>query len=451
MINENFFDFCQFQDKQLEAARAVEDYTYILFGGSVGGGKSYFLRWIAVWLLMKYAQQIEKPGIRVGLFCEDYVALNDRHLSKIQYEFPAWLGTLNKSNHEFTLNEKYGSGVIAFRNLDDPSKYLSSEFASILVDEVTMNERVVFDFLNLRRRWPGIENTKFITASNPGGIGHGWVKKLWIDRNFEDERFDPNDFTFVRSRASDNKYLPESYAKQLEGLPEKMRRAFLDGDWDIFEGQYFPEFSKDKHVIEPFEIPPGWIKFRSIDYGYEAPSAVLWYAVDYDGNVYIYRELYKNGLLYKPLAEKILDMSLKEQFDYTVADWDMFAATRDTGEYGYNIMGDNGVPITQANKERIPGWNLVRKYLQEETLMIFNTCTNLIRTIPLQIHDNHKPEDLKKAGEDHCCDSMRMGLMSLPQIPVQERPEVPNLYANDPTAPWNKPKNTGYKKHYSYS
>lgn len=410
MHRENFFDFCKFQPKQLEAAQAVEDYTYILFGGAVGGGKSFFLRWIAVYLLMIYFAQIQKPGIRVGLFCEDYVALADRHLSKIQYEFPEWLGTLNRSNHEFVLKDGYGAGVIVFRNLDDPSKYLSSEFAAILVDEVTMNERSVFDFLNLRRRWPGIENTKFICASNPGGIGHGWVKKLWIDRDFTGEQFDPKDFVFVRSQAKDNKYLPESYSKQLEGLPEKMRKAFLEGNWDIFEGQYFPEFSKDKHVIEPFEIPQGWTRFRSIDYGYEAPAAVLWYAVDYDGNVYVYRELYQRGLLYKDLALKIREMSdpdengePKEKFDYNVADTDMFAATRDTGEYGYDIMGNNGVPITPANKERIPGWNLVRKYLQEGTLKIFSTCTNLIRTFPLQIHDEHKPEDLKKGGEDHLC------------------------------------------------
>lgn len=451
MKNENFFEFCNFQPKQLEFARAVEDYTYILYGGAVGGGKSYSLRWIAVWLLMKYAAQIQKPGIRVGLFCEDYVALNDRHLTKIQYEFPSWLGTLNKGNHEFILADKYGGGVIAFRNLDDPSKYLSSEFAAILVDELTMSPREKFDFLNLRRRWPGIANTKFIGATNPGGVGHGYVKKLWIDSDFTDENFDPKEFKFIQAKSIDNKFLPESYSKQLESLPEKMRKAFMDGDWDIFEGQYFPEFSKAKHVIDPFEIPPGWMRFRSIDYGYEAPAAVIWYAIDYDGNVYIYRELYQNGLIYQNLATKILELTGNEQIDYTVADWDMFAATRDTGEYGYDIMGNFGVPIEQANKERIAGWNLLRKYLQNGKLKIFSTCRNLITILPQQIHSQTKPEDLQKGPSDHLADSMRMGLMSLPQAPsVEKRPEVPDIYANDPSAPWNKDKGKGYKKMYSY-
>lgn len=447
---DDFLQFCGLQPKQLEAAEAVKNKTYILYGGAAGGGKSYFLRWMAVAILMHYFKHTEKEGIRVGLFCEDYVALRERHLTKVQFEFPDWLGTLNQSNHEFILNEVYGSGVVAFRNLDDPSKYLSSEFAAILVDELTMNDRVVFDFLNMRRRWPGIEDTKFIATTNPGGKGHGWVKKLWIDKDFTDERFNPDDFAFVQAKAIDNKFLPESYEVQLESLPDKMRKAYKDGDWNIFEGQYFTEFSHIRHIIEPFEIPKDWTRFRSIDYGYSpAPVAVYWFAVDYDGYVYVYRELYQTELTYKELAKKIVEMTPEDEtIEYTVADTDMFAKTRDTGEYGCDTMAENGVPIISANKDRINGWNLLRQFLKEERIVWFSTCNNAIRTIPTLVHDKNKPEDLQKGGDDHCADSIRYGIMSLPNKPFVKK-EEPNPYKEDKDSPWYR-KNTKFNYNQLY-
>ena len=128
-----------FTERQKEAERAVEKYKYILFGGAMGGGKSYWLRWMLVRLLMQFAKE-GKRGVRVGLFCEDYPALQDRHLSKVKTEFPTYLGTFNTHDKEFTLAPCYGGGVICFRNLDDTSKYQSSEFAVIAVDELTKNK-----------------------------------------------------------------------------------------------------------------------------------------------------------------------------------------------------------------------------------------------------------------------------------------------------------------------
>ena len=160
------------EPRQLEFLQALDKYKYLLYGGAKGGGKSYILRWSLIKLLAKWAEAGHKK-VRVGLFCEDYPSLKDRQITKIQSEFPRWLGTLSDSSIEgmsYVLRPQFGGGVIALRNLDDPSKYASSEFAAAAVDELTKNKRAVFDQLRSIIRWPGIENTKFLAGTNPGEI-----------------------------------------------------------------------------------------------------------------------------------------------------------------------------------------------------------------------------------------------------------------------------------------
>lgn len=229
----NFSELAHFLPKQLEAAKASKRFKFVLYGGSLGSGKSYWLRWMMVyWLLELYAKHNLK-GIRAGLFCEDYPSLNDRHLSKVKYEFPAWLGRYNEAKHEFTLAPEYGSGVIAFRNLDDPEKYLSVEFAVMGVDEVNRNPVVTFRELRKRLRWSGIKDVKFLAACNPRG--EAWVKNMWVKRMFPPEENEPYEFCFVPALPSDNPNLDASYWKSLESLPEAERKAFLEGDWDSFD------------------------------------------------------------------------------------------------------------------------------------------------------------------------------------------------------------------------
>ena len=221
-----FTQLANFFEKQKIAASLVKDYKYILYGGAAGGGKSRWLRWMAVARLLEFYMR-GLNNVRVGLFCESYTALNDRHLSKIEFEFPEWLGKWNGERKEFKFTQDLGSHVIAFRNLDDLGKYLSAEFADIYVDELTMSARDVFDFLvGTRMRWPFIPDSKFLAASNPGQIGHGWVKKLWIDRDFSNEKLKEEEFVFCKALWSDNPHLPPSYGDQLDRLPEHLRRAY---------------------------------------------------------------------------------------------------------------------------------------------------------------------------------------------------------------------------------
>lgn len=228
-----FSELTKFFEKQQVALDATKKWKYVLFGGSVGSGKSYWIRWCAVYWLMYYYAKYGLKGVRAGVFCEDYPALNDRHLTKIKFEFPSWLGTYNESKKEFTLAPKWGSGIIAFRNLDEPAKYLSVEFAVIAIDEINRNPKTTFDMLRSRHRWPGIKDVRFFAACNP--LGEAWVKNLWVKRLFPPEEKEQYEFVYIPALPTDNPHLAKEYYTALESLPEMQRKAYLEGNWDAFD------------------------------------------------------------------------------------------------------------------------------------------------------------------------------------------------------------------------
>lgn len=410
---------CHFTDKQKEASRQVKMKKYLLYGGAMGGGKSYFLRWKLIRILLAFAAR-GHPNVTVGLFCEDYPALKDRHLLKIRYEFPPWLGEYNSTDHNYTLYPEFGSGVIAFRNLDDASKYQSSEFAAIAVDELTKNTEDDFTFLRTRLRWPGISDTRFIAATNPGGKGHLWVKRLWIERSFAEYEQECEQFAYVQALLKDNPHINDpQYLKSLESLPEEKRRAFVEGDWDLYEGQYFAEWRKDRHVVAPFEIPESWLRYRSIDVsGRNGTTSCHWYALDHDKNVWVYREHYGSGMDSDQHADRIRELSDEERYQYTVIDSSAFdkAGYPETMVERYERYGVHG--LVPSAKSRLSGWDVVHQYLRwdERTkprLRIFSTCTEMIRTIPSLVHDTNNPQDLDTKGEDHAADDLRYFLQTL--------------------------------------
>lgn len=230
---KSFSELTKFFEKQQVALDATKKWKYVLFGGSVGSGKSYWIRWTAVYWLMYYFAKYGIRGVRAGVFCEDYPALNDRHLTKIKFEFPSWLGTYNESKKEFTLAPKWGSGIIAFRNLDEPAKYLSVEFAVIAIDEINRNPKTTFDMLRSRHRWPGIADVKFFAACNP--LGEAWVKNMWVKRLFPPDEKEQYEFVYIPALPTDNPHLDKSYYTSLESLPEVQRKAYLEGNWDAFD------------------------------------------------------------------------------------------------------------------------------------------------------------------------------------------------------------------------
>ncbi|HDZ27960.1 hypothetical protein LCGC14_0399140 [marine sediment metagenome] len=437
-------------DRQIEAHKAVKKYKFLLYGGAVGGGKSYFLRWETLYLLLYFFNKYKITDIVAGLFCEDYPSLKDRQLSKIRKEFPLEIGRHHADHKEygncFLLNPGYGSGVVAFRNLDDPSKYVSAEFAVVAIDELTKNKKQVFDELRHRLRWPGIPDVKFISGSNPGSIGHGWVKKMWFDGTFEPGEEEAHLFHFVRALATDNPHLDPSYYATLSGLPPDLKAALKDGNWDRFAGQFFNEWDRTIHGECPL-IKGQCNEIIGIDYGYEKPSSVGWYKIGIDGKLTRYNELYQTGLTYTMLAKKIIEMTEVDDelkypinLEYIVADpsiWNDRAHHKDAliGESGAETMqrifneawGVSRIVLVQGDNNRVVGWGRCREYLKpykdqhdQKTAKfgVTRNCTEFNRSFPDLVFSKTRQGDVDTTGEDHAGDEFRYVVMSRPETPT---------------------------------
>ncbi len=427
-IIKNFQDICKFQYKQALAWNTLleEDCKYLLYGGSAAGGKSYFLRWASIGLAIWYYQRYGIRGVPIGLFSEDYPTLKDRQISRIKREVPPWIGQLKESRDEgyiFQLSPKFGSGVILLRNLDDPSKYQSVEFAAICVEELTKNPRETFDDLRFRLRFPNIPDPRFVGATNPGGVGHGWVKSLWIDHNTDDP--EQNLFKFIPAKYADNKYIDASYVTQLQSLPERKRKAYMEGSWDIFEGQFFAEWRETDHVIAPFIPKDDDLIVGGMDWGRAKPFAFLISKVEKvyykDFNPYFrvktFMEVYGTEKTPKQWAFEIRDRlkfyDLKiPDIDWIRGDPAMFTKGNDNSISIADQFKEYSVVIKPASNDRIGGWENLHKWLSvapdgKPYWQITSNCQNLIRTLPQLVHDDVKFEDVDTDGEDHAPDACR--------------------------------------------
>jgi phage terminase large subunit len=421
-----------FTPKQSIATATADGQQYTLFGGFRGPGKSYWLRWYLLrFLLLCNAHGLR--NVQVGLFCEDYPVLRDRQISKIRAEFPRSLGRVKSTQTNglgFYLNNEMG--VILLRNLDDPSKYLGAEMAAIAVDQLERNAEPTFNQLRGSLRWPGIRNTRFIATANPGGIGHHFVKRLWIDRDYPEEMQPIADrFAFVPASPHDNPHLDSAYWEMLATLPEELRRAWLEGDWEAFEGQAFKAYRKERHVCAAFAIPAHWPRWRAIDWGHDNPMCCLWLTKDPDtGRVIAFRELYETDLTDRQQARKVKELT-GEKIMATFSDPSMW--TKKTFEDRTYSTADEyaaeGVPLTKADNNRMQGKRKVDTLLEDlddgfPGLMIFENCRNLIRTLPALPHDKVQVEDVDTKAEDHAYDALRYGLTQIVPRPAP-KPKQP--------------------------
>lgn len=297
----NFSDLCQFHDKQWLATDTADESRYTLFGGSRGPGKSYWLRWWLVRFLLKAAIAGFR-NMRAMLACEDYPSLRERQISKIEMEFPPWLGSYHISSSEYRLRDQYGGGVIALRNLDDPSKYQSAEYGAIAIDELTKNPERTFHILRGSLRWPGFDGVRMVAASNPEA---NWVRDYWIEHRLPEElQGTEPDFAFVPALPDDNPHLPSSYWQMLDTLPGALRQAWRYGDWfaaveglvlDNFTAENITDQEPDRN--RPYEI--------SVDDGYIDPRATLFIQRQANGDILVFDELYQTKTLEERTIEDI--------------------------------------------------------------------------------------------------------------------------------------------------
>ena len=334
------------------------------------------------------------------------------------------------------------------------------------MDEATHQSEDKFKKLSACVRGVNDFPKRVYLSMNPGHEGHQWVKRLFIDKKYNIGE-DANDYMFIQSLVTDNEALmkenPE-YIKQLEALPPKLRQAWLEGRWDVFEGAFFEEFRvtpepqachdagiteeealhehRWTHVIKPFDIPPGWKIYRSYDFGFGKPFAVNWYAVDYEGVAYMILEMYgctgtpNEGVKWSPEQQFREVARIEREHPYLkgkkiqgVADpsiWD--------GSRGIAIIEEaekQHLWFEKGINDRIPGWMQIHERLRFDEdgramLYIFENCKDTIRTIPLMMYDEHKPEDLDTDLEDHILDSIRYFCMSRPIAPrmieVKQKP-----------------------------
>lgn len=406
-----------------------------LYGGAVGGGKSEGMLWEA------FIQCIEHPGNRALLLRRKFPELDRSLIQRSLLKFPSELGSWAASKRSWFF--KNGS-VLEFGFCEketDVFQYQSAEYGFIGFDELTHFTKFQWDYLvntRLRSVVPGVW-PRARAASNPGGVGHLWVKEMFIDKGLRDVVWEDEHgykMAFIPAKLQDNPHLLKNdptYVTRLMRMPEEDRRALLEGDWNVFAGQYFREWSERIHVVEPFEIPLWWRRFRSLDYGLDT-TACYWWAVSPDDQLFIYRELYEPDLTLKQAAEAIMDMTpSNEKCSYTTASPDLWNRRQDTGISGVEVMNKAGLrDLVRADHRRVPGWRALREALtpyddpnggidpitgglrQTARLQVFRTAPNLIRTLPALVHDDRNVEDVDDGIEDHGPESVRYGIMSRP-------------------------------------
>lgn len=436
------------------------------YGGAKGGGKSDSL-------LADATAQLPIPGYKCILFRRTYKELQDL-MDRADVLFT---GHMKWSGDDKRWTAPNGSWIM-FSHCEHEKDKLShqgKEYHYIGFDQLEAFTLTMYEYIIAQNRTSNPKIKCYVRSTfNPGNIGHGWVKKRFIDTQLNRDGI-PQWFkkineidtavpmgtpgalsrAFVFSSLWDNKILMESdpdYISRLEKLPEASRKALLFGDWDAFEGQYFAEWARDVHVIphERFkrmadEMP--CTRFIASDYGFAKQSSTGWYAAFPDGQIIKYRELYKAGLTYEALADEVLTLTQSnEDIDYWVIDPAVQGDKshhvepkdgQEKGKSGFDIINEvvgGKFSVMLADNRRIVGWTRIHEYLKPyinqhgEKVAMFqctDNCFNLIRTLPIMVFSQSNPEDLDTTLEDHAVDETRYAIMSRVNFPTEiEKPKT---------------------------
>lgn len=444
------------QPKQLLFHECTADEVF--YGGAVGGGKSYALFWDAVNACINVSKYC------AAIFRKTFPELEATHIRRAR-ELPKALGRYNASLHQFQF---INGSLLEFNYCEresDVYRYMSQEWDALYMDELTHFTEFQYIYLMTRVRTtkPGLI-TKVKSGSNPGNVGHAWVRDRFVKAAkemtiFKPEQSDiekeyglfPRTRCFIPAKLTDNEALSKAdpnYMLNLLQLPEDERKMLIEGDWDRYVGQFFTEWRHDIHVVDDFSIPDWWYRFIAYDHGFSHNAAFGWFAVDEDGNIYLYRELVRNRTDVRDLsrlAKKYDDFHL---IKYMVAGGDIWLPPRDgIGKSVAESYAAEGFQFSPAIIERVIGWAQVRAYLQHKEIQlnedgqetwvekpprfrVFRSCARSIETIPVMIHDKRNSEDMLKVdanekgeGGDDAMDMIRYGLMTRPLLAKKPKDE----------------------------
>ena len=440
-IRRNLSDIVYEPQPGFQTAIHTRKEDIVTIGGSKGPGKTHGMMGEAI-------RQLEHPKYHAIFFRRTFKRLQEI-IDRGQEIYHDKLGATWKADeHRWVFPSKAKIEVSHMEDESSKADHQGKEYTSIFWDQIEEFTETQFDYVSAANRTSHEGLRCYQMAShNPGGIGHAWVnrrfvkgkipgKTYYIDFKLRNGSTIRRTYCFIRGNIYENKKLLTAnpqYLGVLMALPDKMRRAMMDGDYDVLEGQYFEEWSSARHVIAPFEIPLDWAIYMSMDWGYKAPLSVHWWAVPPSMNhVFCIREYYVDNVRSPDAAAEIHKISQKmfgekyisqRRVKMMYCDPSIFA---DRGNSGKAISEDftsvlketgsdgksTGLTLVAADNDRIAGWNVFRNMLAVTVdgtpfCQWFSTCTHAIETIPSLVHDLNHPEDLDTDGEDHAADGSR--------------------------------------------
>ena len=435
------------------------------YGGARGGGKSWVIRVKAVMDASQYgAPDKFSEGIKIWIIRRTHKDLITNHLQPLKM-MTQGMATYNQNEKKFTFRNGATIQLMYCDNDNDIDHLQGNEADEIFIEEATQLKPDWLQKIGASCR--GVNNFphRVFYTCNPGGPGHEYIKRLFVERIFKDDE-KPEDYSFVQAMVTDNEILMDrspEYVTFLRNLPPKLRDSWLYGSWDIWSGQYFSEFSnmpdhyEDRrwsHVVDPFPIPKHWTIYRGLDWGSYRPFSVGWFAIDEDGVMWHFKELYgvqKSGAeslanqgvewpsekLFRKIFEiENTDPNLKGREIIGIADKAIFQK-ESTGISIADVAMQCGVYFQPSDSSRLAGWEQCRIRLQFNDkglprFYVFNTCKEFIRTIPLLQHDKHDGEDVDTEGEDHAADMWRYVCMQNVIKAFMETPQYEPAYGADP-------------------
>lgn len=399
---------------------------FICYGGARGGGKSWCVRHKAILMALRW------NGIRILILRRTFPELRENHIKPMQtLLIPLGKAVRYKSadkSFEFRNGSQIVFGYCAGES--DVNQYQGQEYDVIFLDEATQFTEYQFKTLTAALRGANDFPKRMYLTCNPGGVGHAWVKRLFIDREFHGQER-PEDYVFIKALPTDNKVLMEKdpeYLRMLDNLPHGLREAWRDGNWDVFVGQYFTEWNRETHVCEPFQPSAWWRWYVTMDYGLDMLAALL-IGVDDAGNAYVVGEVYEGrdlsteedpheGLIVSEAAEAVKHLASGYTVTAYLAPPDLWNRRQETGKSVADIFAEHGVYLTKTSNDRIDGWMAVKEWLKPRAcengaerprLHFFPNCRNIIRTLPLLQYDEKRPNDVANTPHEltHAPDALR--------------------------------------------